>query len=241
MLNAILEGKAGRIMLDGGEPQSWRTVFQSYEDLLTAAIWSRVSYLSPAAMDQFFSAMLGINRDSWGKFESITFWPKYVFPDPADEKMQPFLSGDERFAEPDLVISFEHTALIIEVKPPAGGMQYLQQWRKELYTYLADDNAKDSVHFLALGNLPATAENWFQELKTQFPQVEFHGTEWRRVREVFQYTEWEAPQDKRIVADCLKALALYGIREPLLPWQRFHQFMADTPLSNNFSFLKEQQ
>jgi hypothetical protein len=37
MLNAILEGK-GRITLNEGIPQSWRTVFQSYEDLLTAAI-----------------------------------------------------------------------------------------------------------------------------------------------------------------------------------------------------------
>ncbi|MDR4898333.1 hypothetical protein [Yersinia kristensenii] len=66
MLNAILEGKAGRIMLNEGVPQSWRTVFQSYEDLLTAAIWSRIHYLSPAAMEHFFSALLGINGKSWG-------------------------------------------------------------------------------------------------------------------------------------------------------------------------------
>ena len=38
MLNAILEGKAGRITLNEGMRQSWQTVFQSYEDLLTAAI-----------------------------------------------------------------------------------------------------------------------------------------------------------------------------------------------------------
>ncbi|HDT6064477.1 TPA: hypothetical protein QHA92_005163, partial [Enterobacter kobei] len=69
MLNAILEGKAGRITLNEGIPQSWRTVFQSYEDLLTAAIWSRINYLSPSAMDHFFSALLGINRGSWGEFE----------------------------------------------------------------------------------------------------------------------------------------------------------------------------
>ena len=240
MLNAILEGKAGRIRLDGYESQSWRTVFQSYEDFLTAAIWSRINYLSPVAMDQFLSALLGINGASWGAFESITFWPKYAFPDPVDEKMKPYLSGEERFAEPDLVLTFKHAALIIEVKPPAGGMQYQQQWRKEVYTYLKDDHAKDTVHFLALGNLPATTKDWFQELKTQFPQVDFYGIEWRKIREIFQYSVWEAPQDKRIVSDCLKALALYGIREPLLPWQQFHRFLADNPLSNDFSFLKEQ-
>jgi hypothetical protein len=239
MLNAILEGKAGRVMLDGDEAQSWRAVFKSYEDLLTAAVWGRINYLSPAAMDQFFLSLLGINRESWGDFESITFWPKYTFPVPIDEKMKRYLTGDEQFAEPDLVLTFENTALIVEVKPPAGGMQYHQQWRKEIYTYTEDNNAKDNVHFLALGNLPAATDNWFRELKELFPQVQFHGIEWRRVREIFQYSEWEAPQDKRIVADCLKALALYGIREPLLPWQQFHQFLAKTALPSDISFLKE--
>lgn len=240
MLNAILEGKAGRITLNEGIPQSWRTVFQSYEDLLTAAIWSRINYLSPAAMEHFFSALLGINGESWGAFESITFWPKYVFPNPVDEKMKLYFSGQERFAEPDVVITFEHIVLIVEVKPPAGGMQYQQQWRKELYTYLHDDDAKNTVHFLALGNLPRTTANWFIELKAEFPQVDFHGMEWHKFREIFQHSEWGAPQDKRIVADCLKALTLYGIRAPQLPWQRFHQFLADTPLPSEYSFLKEQ-
>ncbi|MGG6134545.1 hypothetical protein ACQV2E_01540 [Pantoea allii] len=240
MLNAILEGKAGRIMLNEGIRQSWRTVFQSYEDLLTAAIWSRINYLSPAAMEHFFSALLGINKETRGTFESMTFWPKYVFPDSVDEKMKVYLSGQERFAEPDVVITFEHIALIVEVKPPAGGMQYQQQWRKELYTYLHDDDAKNTVHFLALGNLPGATEKWFIELKAEFPQVDFHGIEWRKLREIFSQSEWDAPQDKRIVADCLKALTLYGIREPLLPWQRFHQFLADTPLPSGYSFLKEQ-
>jgi hypothetical protein len=116
VLNAILEGKAGRITLNEGIPQSWRTVFQSYEDLLTAAIWSRINYLSPAAMEHFFSALLGINGESWGAFESINFWPKYVFPNPVDENMKLYFSGQERFAEPDVVITFEHIALIVEVK-----------------------------------------------------------------------------------------------------------------------------
>lgn len=239
MLNAILEGKAGRVTLNEGIPQSWRTVFQSYEDLLTAAIWGRINYLSPVAMGNFFSSLLiGYSKD-WGEFESIKFWRKYAFPSLVDEKMKPYLSGHERFAEPDLVITFEQTALIVEIKPPAGGMQYQLQWRKELYTYLQDDEAKTTVHFLALGNASAAAESGFSELKADFPLVNFHCMEWRRIREIFQYSDWETPQDKRIVADCLKALSLYGIREPLLPWSRFHQFLTDNPLSSDFSFIKE--
>lgn len=240
MLNAILEGKAGRITLNEGMQQSWRAVFQSYEDLLTAAIWSRINYLSPAALDNLFSKLLGKTEESWGAFESIAFWPKFAFPDSIDEKMKPYLSGQERFSEPDVVITFEHAALIVEVKPPAGGMQYQQQWRKELYTYSQDRDAKSIVHFLALGNLPSAASSWFDELTAEFPHVKFHGMEWRKLREIFQYSEWEASEDKRIVADCLKALALYGIRAPLLPWQGFNQFLADNPLSHDFSFIKEE-
>jgi hypothetical protein len=53
MLTAILKGKASRIMLNEGIPQSWRTVFEPYEDLLTAAVWRHISYLSPVAMHYF--------------------------------------------------------------------------------------------------------------------------------------------------------------------------------------------
>jgi len=239
MLNAILEGKAGRVTLNEDKPQSWRAVFKSYEDLLTAAIFSRINYLSPAAMEIFFSSLLGVKQESWGDFESIKFWPKYIFPSPIDERMKPFFSRDEQFVEPDLVLTFEHAALLIEVKPPAGGIQYQLQWRKELYTYIKDDNAKENIHFLALGNLPPAIESKFYELKEQFPQVTFYGREWHDVRKIFQYSEWKSPQDKRIVIDCLKALALYGIREPLLAWQQFYQFLEQTNLPSDILFLKE--
>jgi hypothetical protein len=56
---------------------------------------------------------------------------------------------------------------------------------------------------------------------------------WRGIRVIFQYSEWEAPQDKRIVADCHKGLALYGIRNPLLPWDQFHQFLTETTMASD--------
>ena len=45
MLNAILEGKAGRITLNEGMRQSWRTVFQSYEDLLQSGAGLTIYHL----------------------------------------------------------------------------------------------------------------------------------------------------------------------------------------------------
>ena len=47
MLNAIIYGKAGRMGWDGQkESLSWRQVFQTREDLLTATFFERFSYLS---------------------------------------------------------------------------------------------------------------------------------------------------------------------------------------------------
>lgn len=80
MLQAILNGKARRVSLQNEEAQSWRSVFQQYEDLLTAAFWGRISYLSDDALGNFLTSLLDIPPEEWGEFESITFWPKYLFP-----------------------------------------------------------------------------------------------------------------------------------------------------------------
>jgi hypothetical protein len=64
-------------------------------------------------MEHFFS-IAGNKREKLGAFDSITFWPKYVFPNPIDEKMKLYFSSKEQFDEPDVVITFEHTALIVE-------------------------------------------------------------------------------------------------------------------------------
>ena len=47
MLNAIIHSKAGRIELDHDEKSpSWRQLYKKREDLLTAAFFSRFTYLS---------------------------------------------------------------------------------------------------------------------------------------------------------------------------------------------------
>ncbi|MCE0490453.1 hypothetical protein LU196_10380 [Pantoea sp. Mb-10] len=239
MLNAILQGKSGRVVKDGIS-QSWRSVFKHYEDMLTAAFWTRINYLSSDAMDRFLDSLLGINRDDWGEFECMLFWPKYDFPQIIPNNIKLALDGEARYAEPDVVMNFEHAALIVEVKHPGGGWQTQDQWHRELYTYAKDDGAKSQVHFMALGNVPQAAGQWFSELAQEFSSVYFYSKEWDDVRQQLQHAEWDTPQDKRIVADCLNALSLYGIREPLLPWKDFYPFIAQHPLSTDFSFVKAQ-
>ncbi|MGR4050441.1 hypothetical protein [Kosakonia cowanii] len=240
MLHAILHGKARRVDVSDKASQSWRSVFQHYEDLLTAAFWGRISYLSQHALQALLSSLLAADIREWGKFESLTFWPKYPFPDELDSAVAPWINEKDKYAEPDVVLTFEHATLIVEVKPPAGGQQYQQQWCKEIYAWKNSEEAQQALHFLAIGNLPKEAAFLFAGLQTLFPEVKFYGAEWREVRAKMEHpaSAWPTEQDQRIIADCLRALELYGVRAPLLPWQPFLTFLHHAGLPADFPFLQ---
>lgn len=239
MLQAILNGKARRVSLPGGDTQSWRSVFQRYEDLLTAAFWGRMSYLSDASLQTVLTSLLGVDVKNWGAFESIAFWPKYNFPPTISTHVAEWVSKEDRYAEPDVILKFTHAALLIEVKPPAGGQQYKQQWYKEIYGWQNSEDKKPALHFLALGNLPEKHSAWFAELKHNFPEATFHGLEWRTVREKIQYPEtaWPSQQERRIIQDCLNALALYKVSPPLQSWQPLLDYLSSQYLPTTFSFF----
>ncbi len=118
MLQAVLHGKAGRVEQDGHASISWRELFKTREDLLTAAVFSRFAYLSPPIHQELMGAWLGGNYDL-GEFESIDFWPCYEI----------VKSGGFREVEPDLVMRFTRangtptgTGLVIthRIKIPKG-------------------------------------------------------------------------------------------------------------------------
>ncbi|CAI9388879.1 MULTISPECIES: hypothetical protein [Citrobacter] len=240
MLQAILNGKARRVSLENGDEQSWRSVFQRYEDLLTAAFWGRISYLSEESLHTVLTSLLDVDVRSWGKFESIVFWPKYDFPPKIDDHVTRWVSEEDNYAEPDVILNFTHAALLVEVKPPTGGQQYQQQWCKEIYGWQNSEDQQSTLHFLALGNLPEKHTAWFAELKYCFPEVTFHGLEWRTVREKIQYsaTEWATQQEGRIIQDCLNALALYGIHSPLQSWQPLLDYLSSQNLPTTYSFFE---
>ncbi|MCY1700813.1 hypothetical protein OVA10_22550 [Lelliottia sp. SL45] len=245
MLHAILNGKARRVSLLNDESHSWRSVFKRYEDLLTAAFWGRMSYLSHEAQHKILSSLLALDSRVWGTLDTIQFWPRYALPDEFDESLYAQITGEENFAEPDVVLTFKFAIIIIEVKPPAGGMQYQKQWFREIYAWKnTDENANGKkLHFLALGNLPENYEILSKQLENHFGDVKCHCIEWDQVRMVLQHPEWEWPTkaDKRISEDCLQALALYGIREPLGPWKPFLNFLSSQNLPEDFSFLQGKQ
>lgn len=147
MLTAITKGKAGRIWLEGAEHTvSWRDVFRRSEDLLTATIFSRVRYLSPAVLTNFMATLLNLEvARSLGPLVQVDFW-----------RNMEGTHGRVR-VQPDVLMWFANALVIVEVKPPFGGNQSLDQWQAQVHAvaHLArkgdDVSVPKRVHFIGLG------------------------------------------------------------------------------------------
>jgi len=211
MLKAVIHGKAGRVDIKGdGDNQSWRQIFKSYEDLLTAAVFTRWGYLSGESQGHLVRNWFNITDDKGhdlSLFEDIKFWPKYEL----DVK-------GRSFVEPDVLIEFKTCDLLIEVKPPNGGDQYLEQWRDEIAGYRSLGRKKD-LYFLAIGRVSSEQfSQWHKEIMSEgnpYKPTLMAGLKWKPVAESIYELHMNGSvsrQDRRILSDMLDALELYGIR-----------------------------
>ena len=213
MLHAILHGKARRISMENQTSVRWKTLFNQYEDLLTAAFWGRVAYFSPDILNRFISLLLPI-KEPTGEYETLTFWPTFD------------LNGND--VEPDVLIQFEELDILIEVKPPAGGNQYYDQWKREIDGYRQLNRDKMLI-FLALGNNHREQAAWCESLQTEKTRVIC--AEWKEVRDrLLALMSFADNKDKRIINDCLSALSLYGIKSALPLWPDLKKLIELKPL-----------
>ena len=226
MLNAVLHGKAGRVNLDASSQSlSWRQLYQQREDLLSAAFFSRFTYLSGLLQHKLLKSWLGIG--DFTSFEGVDFWPRYE------------LSEDDNraFVEPDILLRFEDCDVLIEVKPPLGGNQYYEQWQLEIKGYFAqdEDQVKD-LYFLAIGRVGDALDNLNEgAIHMRYPQYQNASVkEWKpiavQLRTLSLSGELEA-QDSRIVDDMLNALTLYGVRSRELKWADLQTYVSQKPLT----------
>ncbi|MEY8198609.1 MAG: hypothetical protein RPS47_05160 [Colwellia sp.] len=213
MLNAIIHGKAGRVNEGTGEESiSWKQLYQKREDLLTASFFSRFSYLSPVNQHRILKHCFSDQGD-FTEFEGIDYWPKYDLPEHENRK----------FVEPDLLIKFKGFDLLVEVKPPQGGDQYIDQWQLEIEGYLAQEIKTKPLKFLAIGRINKVSDAEISELKLKVNNENFMlaSVKWKQLA-VFIYNLHQLRtvdvQDKRVLDDMLKSLSLYGIRGHDLYW-----------------------
>ena len=225
MLNAIIHGKAGRMGWgEKKESLSWRQVFQTREDLLSATFFERFTYLSDFLQHRLLNHWLGMEGD-FTEFEGIDYWPKYDLPQ--QEKRD--------FVEPDLLLRYKAANVLVEVKPPEGGDQYLDQWLLELEGYFAQNSSSSPLYFLAIGRVGNVLAQFAAKAQNQLAQLQGINTlEWQPIATDLEKrlgTDDLNTQDQRIVIDMLNALELYGVRVQNLSWGEL------MPLANALSPL----
>tara|TARA_R110001592_G_scaffold319321_1_gene596860 strand:- start:8265 stop:8972 length:708 start_codon:yes stop_codon:yes gene_type:complete len=226
MLNAIIHSKAGRVNFDKESGSlSWRQLYQNREDLLTAAFFSRFTYLSGLLQHRLLKSWLGGVGD-FTEFKSIDYWPQY------DLKNNP----DRKFVEPDLLIRFENCDVLVEVKPPEGGDQYLDQWQLEIEGYYQQEDHTKALYFLAIGRVGnILADLDVAELKVKHPKFQAASAiEWKpiasQLRKLLLSGELDA-QDSRVVKDISKALLLYSVHAHDLHWDDLYKLSTEQSLS----------
>jgi hypothetical protein len=228
MLNAIINGKAGRIHIEkDADSLSWSQLYKQREDLLTAAFFSRFTYLSGLLQHRLLKSWLGGVGD-FTAFKSVEFWPRYDLPD--DELRE--------FVEPDLLLRFDDCDVLVEVKPPQGGMQYHQQWRKQIEGYFAQEEDTHELYFLAIGQVGnALSTLDIDSLHDKYELLKTLNTkEWKSIaHQLYQLQKSHKldAQDRRVLKDMLQALELYGIRGYELKWSHLEKLYTEQSLDQN--------
>ncbi|MFV7784200.1 hypothetical protein ACNPKB_04255 [Shewanella marisflavi] len=216
MLQAILHGKAGRIDGRSGQSISWREVFKGREDLMTAAVFGRFAYLSAPVQATLMQRWLGVTEPAFDDFEHIDFWPSY----------QLVSDGEQRRVEPDVVLNFASVTVILEIKPPNGGAQDIDQWQREVESFLlSGERSQLPLYFLAIGRIPNKLMfgNWAQKLSKKLDGI--NAVAWQPVvNEILELNKGVLDcqpnqQDKRIIADILQAARLYQLKTQVYSWQ----------------------
>lgn len=229
MLTAILHGKAGRIQLQGEETKvRWREVFQRSEDLLTSVFFSRLRYLSPQSTTRVMALLVGEEAASaLGELRGIRFWPRLEG------------TNGRSWVEPDVQMQFSNALVMVEVKPPFGGVQRLEQWRAQIRALTQDltedDTPPQQLHFVGLGNntleLDAKMPTDWGVAEAFIPVL--HQAEWHDIAHALPGLQVDAiASDKAVLDDWRDAFALFGIAvQPAFQWSDLLAWASNCGLS----------
>lgn len=207
MLQAIWQGKAGRIEQDGSSVR-WRELFRRSEDLLSATFFGRFPYLSDAALSAVLECLIGSPAGSLSPFEKLELWPRLT-------RLE-----ERSYVEPDVLLRFRDELVMIEVKPPFGGGQYREQWLAQTRALAVEDEYANyqRIYYVALGNAQ------LQPLScAELPDARFVGMtlrEWGQLRlALLETTTFETcRQDRAILDDWLCAFELFGMAPYIPSW-----------------------
>ncbi|MDA3921023.1 MAG: hypothetical protein PF501_10140 [Salinisphaera sp.] len=203
MLKAIEHGKMARWIDDEGQQVSAIAAYRDHEDHLTAAVFSRLSYLPTDLLWRVLSqAADGAQSDSClsarPRLTQIEFWPR--------------LATDDTRVEPDVQLSFATFELIVEAKRrDERELQTRHQIQNEVLALRNEVGDRRIYCLLVSGRLEESLDDieGLAGLMT---------TSWFRLRLAAADARAELSYGldhhhlHRILSDIDKALALHGVR-----------------------------
>lgn len=213
MLSAILHGKKKGTGLAGIRLKIGET--PGAEDVLTATIFERISYLPEEVFKQFINNLLGY--DAFGYLYDLEFWPSWEI-------------NDSR-VEPDVVL-FDTTeqVIIIEAKRYDNRQQqYARQLANEIF---ASSNMEiTNPILLIVGGMTSYNEIEINNLKKQIDKelaknlyegsYELYAKSWQEIYLTMERTIQEMMNTislQRLLTDIRAAYDWHGIRHKPMQW-----------------------
>ena len=217
MLNAILNSKSGRLGKEAEYNTNWRELFRGSEDLITATLFERLSYLPGKTAWQILVAAAGGRLRPYrvAEIKLAEFWPMW----PLEQR--------QRGVEPDIFLELslgdpeKKVHVIVEAKH--GARQFARQLGDELRAWIEvteEGELPDQIVVLAIGGLPSDAtktklqEDFYEEIEDidteTLPELLFLPMDWGDLAQSISTHIASTPHEKRLVADMSAALALFG-------------------------------
>lgn len=218
MLVALTNGKAGRLKSEIQSGASWRQVFRASEDLLTASVFGRLTYLDgPVLWTILRGAFPELPDYRMVELLDVEFWPRWLE------------EGEASTVEPDVFLQFQvgdpavRIDVIVEAKFGTAPAQYADQWRRQWTAYHSarEEEGEDvprSVYLMAIGGIGARTdllvERLLRELEQHDIEIRPLAAHWSDLlRSLVEFHEKSiVGRDRRIVEDIIEALGLANYR-----------------------------
>lgn len=204
MLNAFLGSKAGTTQVAISAGTSWRTALKSSEDMLTAAVFERLSYLPGADLWGVLQAAFpDLPPYRVAELKGITFWPRWEDVERGEGQVEPDVIMDFGLGDPQRQVT-----LVIEAK--TGGSQSACQLKRQ---WAAAQEQEDISHpiLVLVGGLGRNALPALRrELGIQ--PKDMVGANWPNLAKALKQAPRTMNEMVRILDDSLAALASWGYR-----------------------------
>ena len=200
------------------------------EDVLTAAVFSRLSYLPAPVFWRLLCDLFHVlPRRQLAELKTIEFWPSWDHPSKDRMRVEPDVFLQFNIGDPTLTVD-----LLIEMKRYEDWSQYAGQHIDQLKSYFYEDEGEsvnledkgEQLYFLALGGLGKNPQTQMDILKeeslatfkntdeSKFNKDHIGGASWTSLSNLVQKSLINSSgHERRILSDIFEILTYAGFRK----------------------------